>query len=148
VFGGVDADRECRLRVRCVRRHPRLGLMSLASHPHRPTTFDGLSWHGVGEGRFAPQGRVGSSLSSGIANSTGKNGVRDRAAPRAHPLKGSTVRRIVGRSDLAPLGRAARPGCADRRTRGCDGRRQDRRSMQVGFGKMFVGGSGGRVFAV
>jgi hypothetical protein len=95
-----------------------------------------------------PQGRVGSSPSSGIAKTTGKNGVRDRTAPHAHPLKGSTVGRIVGRSDLALLGRAARPGCADRRTRGCDGRRQDRRSMRAGFGEMFVGGSGGRVFAV
>ena len=52
-----------------------------------------------------PQGRVGSSPSSGIANSTGKNGVRDRAAPRGHLLKGSTVSRLWNKS--------ARAGCED-----------------------------------
>jgi len=45
-----------------------------------------------------PQGRVGSSPTSGIAYSAGKNGVRDRAVPRRHPPKGSTVRRTVRRS--------------------------------------------------
>ena len=30
---------------------------------------------------------MGSSPTSGIANTTGKNGVRDQAAPRGHPLK-------------------------------------------------------------
>ncbi len=46
-----------------------------------------------------------------------------------------------------PAQRPARSGRAERRTRGRHCGRQDRRVTPVGLGKMFVGGSGGSVFA-
>jgi hypothetical protein len=57
---------------------------------------------------------------------------------------GQILGRISGESQLS----SARSGRPERCTRGCHCGRQDRRVTAVGFRKMFVGRSGGRVFAV
>jgi len=71
---------------------------------------------------------------------------RELLSARRHQLDRSRDQ-VVLQAGVA-LGRPARSGRSERRTRGCHCGRQDRGSTPVGLRKMFVGGSGRRVFAV
>jgi len=70
---------------------------------------------------------------------------RELNSPRRHQLDRGRDQ-VVLQAGVA-LGRAARSGLAERRTRGCHCGRQDRRVTPVGLGPVPVGGSGGRVCA-